>query len=230
MAEEPASQTNNPQPATTSVPLPNATVVQSKPKKGSPKKKAIAMAAAFVMLLVVGGFVFTTMMPEESDSLMANILGSSDNDSSLTPEVPVQQTTIPTDNTSTSTPTNNIDNTQPQTPETTNTTTETPVNNIEQPTTPTVTITMDQAKNALGLIAHNSKRSLADALRAENQEISERLYSIFKESSALLETLANTSDISTIATIEQQIADLQGDLLDAINTLDAETSNNAQSQ
>lgn len=101
---------------------------------------------------------------------------------------------------------------------------------IETPATnPVVTISMQQAQNALELIAHNSKRSLADALKAQNQELTESLYAIFKNSSNLLETLANTSDISTIPDIEQQISDLQSDLIEDIKLLD-DTSNNAQSQ
>lgn len=75
----PMQQANKETPAaipavTTSVPLPNATAVQSKGVKNASKKKAFAMIAAFVALLIVGGFVFNTMMPQESDNLVANIL------------------------------------------------------------------------------------------------------------------------------------------------------------
>lgn len=64
-----------PAPVEASVVLPTVNLLQA-PKKSS-KKKALTMAVLFILLLVLGGFVFKTMMPEETEKILATITGTS---------------------------------------------------------------------------------------------------------------------------------------------------------
>lgn len=259
--ETPAAQDNNavstdivtaaePQPAPiASVTLPDATLVQTNVHK-STKKKAFAMVAAFLMLLVAGGFVFDTMMPEESDKLMASILGwtsQPETETSMSPEVPTEQSPEWDDVTNLITDASeNVDDTSMLTEDDTAIETptdpgNTPANNIidseessnteaatEIPTS-TPAMTMEEARTKLNLLVQDSKKLLATALKAGERQASTMLRITRKDSEALLDALANTSDISTIANIETQIDNLQKNLNQATIILNV-ASNNAQSQ
>ena len=202
------------------------------------------MVAAFMMLAVAGGFVFDTMMPEESDRLMASILGSSsETETPMSPEVPTEETTQGDDVTNLITDASeNIDDTSMLTEDDTAIETpvdpgNTPATDIEEPETedntaetPVVpSMTIDQARTSLNLLSQDSKKLLTTALKLDEKQASTLLYKVFKDSSNLLDALANTSDISTIADIEVQIANLQTNLNQATIILNV-ASNNAQSQ
>lgn len=162
----------SPMPAAASVILPNPNLVQPAPHNTA-KKKAFAMIAAFVMLLIVGVFVFRTMMPEESKALFAGILGSSEEtpvvQNTDTAEIPTQINELISTGTA---DTGNNDTTVIEIPTTGNDTmsgmTDTG-STTEQPANTTPTITIDQAKNAVALISQQSKKDLAQALKEKNQ-------------------------------------------------------------
>lgn len=82
----------------------------------------------------------------------------------------------------------------------------------------------------LGVMAEKSKKALALAMKHDMKNASDVLYRVFKDSSALFETLANTSDISTIPNVDKQISDLQQDLSQATLILNVANTNNAQSE
>ncbi len=87
----------------------------------------------------------------------------------------------------------------------------------------------EDAESALTTINEKSKKSLALAKKNDVKDAADRLYKIFKESTNLLETLANGADISTIPDIEQQINTLQQNLNQAIIILNVTSSSSAQS-
>jgi len=221
-----------------SVTLPAAGIVQPAAQKSS-KKKALAMAAAFIMLLVVGGFVFKTMMPEESDKLLASVLGTAETAEEPTPvvipEMPADQEPEETEEVIDEMPEPTLEDEgavmieTPAGEEITEIADEQPEEETTMPETPATTMSLDQAKTLLSLISQNSKRALSEALKLEEKQASALLYKVFKDSANLLETLANTQDISTIENVEEQISSLQKTLNQATAILNV-ASNSAQSE
>ena len=203
-----------PAPAQASVTLPIENTAILKPHK-SIKKKVFVSLAGFILLAVVTGLVAKVMFPLESESLLASITGGSE-----TPETPIL-----------------IDSTITETP--TEVVTETPVDTgastIDTGTTTTetlpaesATITAEEAEATLNVIADESRKKLAVALKTKNKTAEGMLYKTFKDSSALLEELANTSDITTMTTLKEEIETLQNDLSYATSLLD-ETGNDSGS-
>lgn len=98
--------TNNeeaPTPSIASVNLPQATVVNTQIGAIHSKKKTVVMALLLLMLLAVGGFVFRTMMPDESDKLLANVMGLFGGSSAQPTIIPVVSTPVSTGSTTTTT-------------------------------------------------------------------------------------------------------------------------------
>lgn len=94
----------------------------------------------------------------------------------------------------------------------------------------TQTLSLDEAKNILSTINEESRKNLAAALKIKQKNASDILYMVFKDSTNLLEALANISDISTIPDIDSQIANMQTDLHQATIMLNvANSPDNTQS-
>lgn len=91
-------------------------------------------------------------------------------------------------------------------------------------------MTFEQAEATLAMIVQTSRKEMANAIEAKNKQATTALHAIRKESTNLLQTLANTRDISTIADVDNIISNLQKDLNQAIISLNVAGSNNAQSQ
>lgn len=207
-----------PTPAAASVNLPIENTAILKPHK-SIKKKVFVSLAGFVLLAVVTGLVAKVMFPIESQSLLASITGGSETtetpiliDSTLT-ETPVEVVTeTPVDtgaiNNSVDTGTETIGNTDTQ----------------EE-----MALTAEEAEASLNIIADESRKNLAVALKTKNKTAEGLLYKTFKDSSALLETLANTADITTMTSLKEDIETLQKDLTYATSLLD-ETGTQTESQ
>lgn len=242
-------------PVTASVTLPTMTVVSAQhAATSSSKKKTLAMAGALVILLAVGAFVFKTMMPDESSQLYASILSLFGAAPTTQESILKQPETIATTSGAIDTlidrgATGSIDtglaatiatitNTSGEVSLSGSTTTETDnistgsmfVETTTSGSIPTLNeISTADIQSALTTINERSKKSLALAKKNDVKDAADRLYKIFKESTNLLETLANGANISTIPDIEQQIKALQQNLNQAIIILNVSSSSSAQS-
>ena len=215
--------------AVTSATIPAA--IASPEHHSNAKKKAFAMIGAFVLLLGAGGFVFKTMMPEEY-SLLANMIGITSAESSMETPVAVVPETIPEEPSEIGEiieETNSSETEQGETSESATTSPETPAEEQPEETTSLPSITLSQAKNVLSLISQQSKKSLATAIKEENKEATTALHKVYKDASSLLDTLAKSNDISTIANVEKQIADIQKALQQGNIILNVNNTNDAQS-
>lgn len=209
-------------PAETSVILPTTTMIH--PPK-STKKKVFAMVVLFILLLVLGGFVFKTMMPEETERLIASIAWTSSPTvvNNETAETGTEVGTLVDTGADTMSGAEMTGEAVIATSETGNTISDTGTQNTQ-------TLSLDEAKNILSTINEESRKNLAAALKIKQKNASDILYMVFKDSTNLLEALANISDISTIPDIDSQIANMQTDLHQATIMLNvANSPDNTQS-
>lgn len=120
-------------------------------------------------------------MPEESNKLLASILGSSSTEnpeqgettdvtSIISTTNPDDTSAITSDDSSIEVPTETSTAEDTQTDATATNSDTTTTNDAEVPSTTTPTITIDQARTSLNMIAQNSKKILSEALKAKQKE------------------------------------------------------------
>ncbi len=214
-------------PVVASVTLPDSTLV----KPAAPaKKKAMMMIGAFLALLIVGGGVFYVMMPEEANSLLASITGAPAEQPALIIQRPVAintgNSTTGTTNTGAAMTGMNMTGTD------VSMTTGTDIMSgatIDTGDNTTLEMSLEQANMLATTLEQQSKKSLIEAKLNDKKDAETALYKVFKDSSALVDTLEKTTDISTIPDIAAQITALQQSLSQA-NTLLHGGNNNAQPQ